>query len=193
MGIYAGAKAMDAEIHLNLIEREIQMDYSLNKYGSIFDSNRSVVLDSEFRNSAFGEKLAYVIIDMALTLSAIPVFCLMPVFTILNKHQITGPKVQYRWQQFLKWYFSTLKGITVQTKSGELNDSKLAFFIPSNIWVEYNLEGDYQRNVRSISLVRNIIERKRYGRFVERRQDGWKVLFEFTEPPKQGCCVLFHL
>jgi hypothetical protein len=193
MGIYAGNKSLDAEITLDFIEREIQMDYSLNDYGNKYNSNTSVKLNDQWLKIPKRERLPYVIKDLILSCIVVPVYLLMPVFTELNQRKITGFKTQYNWQKFLKWFFSNLTGTYQKSHTGPLNGTLLEFKLPLNIWVEYNLTGDYQKYIKSISLKRNLIDHMRYGRFPRQVQKGWKVVFEFVEPPKDGSCGITHL
>lgn len=194
MTLYAGTKSFDAEIILNFIEGSVTMDYTLNKYGNFFESNTSTVLESEFKSKSVSVKLIYLLWNFILLLANPLVLCGMISMGFLgNKKIITNPKIQYYWQCYLKFFYSNLNGIDEQSHEGKLYENKLTFTIPNNLWLEYELKGEYQNKIKSISLLRNIVNRKQFGKFHKRMQRGWKVVFEFIEPPQNGSVKIVYL
>lgn len=168
------------------------MDYSLNKYQIPMNSNRSVCIDDDVWNGLSSiEKLKYGIPNfLFFIITIVPFAVFQIVFTVEQKIGIVGKTAQYEYQKLLKWYYVKLSGIWIQTKSGEYNDRVLTFTVPNNLWIEYYMTEDYQRYVTSVSLIRNFVDYLRGGRFPCRKQQGWNVVFKFSEPPKNGLCSI---
>lgn len=195
MGKYFGNKSLDAEIILSFVMGEVTMDYSLNKFGYPNNSN-SVVMNSEWRNQPFSVKIKCMMLDTLLFVGRIFGATAFPMslFARLTEMKLLkDPKWSYKHQKFLKWYFTNLNGIRQQSHSGELKNLVLMFTIPDNLWVDYELEGEYKEKIKSISLLRNFTVFYRYGRFKEIRQNGWNVVFEFISEPSQGSCVIKYV
>jgi hypothetical protein len=192
MSRYAGLKSLDAEIDLDLVLGEIRMDYSLSKIPAIDSS--SLILDSEWRALPIVTKLKYAAFMIFLLAASLPVGILMLFMTIASENgKITDSNIQYKYQNFLRWYALSINGLSEQLQEGQLRDTVLEFNIQRNVWFEYKLTGDYQEKVKKISLRRRFISFKRYGIFSETRQVGWKVIFEFTEPPQSGKCLIRYV
>lgn len=195
MTLYPGTRSLDAEIFLNFIEGTVTMDYTLNKFGSPYESNDSTVLsNSEWQSTSTALKIIYSFWLLILLLAGILIGCAMPIITTLfHKGIIKNPKLQYYWQNYLKFYYFNLNGTYQQSHNGKLYDKELIFIIPKNIWFKYDLEGEYKDKIKSISLLRNILTRYKFGRFREERQHGWKIIFEFTDPPKKGSATINYV
>jgi hypothetical protein len=170
------------------------MDYTLNKFGNPYSSNDSTVLESEFRAASKKLKIVYGIWLIILIMAAVPVELIMSLITTLTHcGLIKNPKFQYYWQIYLKFFFSNLSGIDEQSHKGRLLENNLIFKIPTNLWLEYRIDGEYRDKIKSISLLRNFVNRKLFGRFHKKVQRGWKVVFEFTDPPQNGSVTITYV
>lgn len=190
---YSGVRALDAEIVLDFVEGIVTMDYSLNKLGSPHLSNNSVVITSEWKSLPFLERIKYALWRAGLAFTSvvgvIPVY--MVCFTLLVEHGIIIDPKKHQWHhEFLKYYFQNLKGVWEQSRCGDLKDTTLEFRIPYNLWFEYELEGEYRDKIESISLLRNIVRQWVCGKFLQTRQDGWKIVFKFGSVPSTGSCIV---
>lgn len=196
MSIYSGNKSLDAEIQLNFEEETIVMDYSLNKFGSPYSSNNSMTLNDEFSTKPFLTKLKYTLIEIFAHIISIPVFSFMPIFTAITEHspwKRKNSKLQYKVQNMYKWVLLHRKGTFTQSHSGALNENKIMFIMPSNLWFEYKLEGEYEEKIKTIELTRNFVPHARFGIFICEKQRGWKTTFEFTSPPQNGSCSITYV
>lgn len=191
---YAGVKSLDAEITLNLLDGNISIDYTHNSSGNPFESNRSATIYSEWKDAPFLTKFLYAL-WWEITHFVMPfgLIFYVPIMTWLGSRQMLSPESQYKHQKFLKWYYIQSSGIRVQRIAGKNDRKTVLFHIDANVWLEYNLCGDYRDKIKSISLKRNFQLFKRFGVFNELRQNGWNVIFEFTEPPQHGSCKIFHV
>ena len=191
---YSGHGGLDAEITLNLVEGSITMDYSLNKFGNPLDSNRSVVLNSTFRKLPPKTQLLEILATAGTgMLGLLGVMFFVPVFTVLVQHKIIkNPRYHYQYQKLLKWYMIRAFGIFEQSHSGP-SDNKLSFFIEKNIWLSYELSGEYQEKIKTVSLKRNFVHLLKFGKFPQEKQYGWNVMFEFTEPMTSGSCTIRYV
>lgn len=194
MTLYPGTKSLDAEITLNFFDGNIVMDYSLNKFGSLYESNTSTILESEWQSASKILKSIYIIWLGVLGLALFAVVIIVTIMTFLSYHRfVTNHKIQYYYQSYLKFFYSNLKGTSEQSFDGLLHQNQLTFTIPTNLWIEYELTGEYQSKIKSISLLRNFVDKKRFGRFKEKIQHGWKVVFEFTDIPQSGSCIIKYV
>jgi hypothetical protein len=191
---YAGARSLDAEIVLDFIKKNVTMDYSLNKFGSSHASNTSVTLNSTFRKLSFHQRLVQVLTSYGiLILLCIPIMFVMPFMSFCTEHKlITNPKIHYRYQKILKYSMLSTRGMSEQERSGELPEPKLIFTISNNVWFEYDLSGEYHDKIKSVSLKRRLLTHYTFGTYPKQQQNGWNVIFEFTDIPKSGSCILRH-
>ena len=188
---YAGVKALDAEITLDFDTKKVTMDYSLNKFGSPYASNNSTVLNSTFKDLSLHKKLLSHVKCIGYIFLSIPVLACSPIHTFLSTHNIVNNAwIDYNYQKLMKHVVIETEGINEQIKSGELFEPTLIFSMPHNLWFEYELDGEYQEKIKSVSLKRKFITRYTYGKYPHQRQVGWNVIFEFTESPKSGSCIL---
>ena len=171
------------------------MDYSLNSFGSPLSSNDSTVISSEWRDASFLRRLPYAAFSLLLFVAFIPLGIFIPTFTAINQYKTIkpGPIWQLRYQKVLKWYSENTIGTIEQSRGGELKDSSLVFVIPNNIWIDYNLKGEYSEKIQTVSLKRRFLTYYRFGKFKEVRQKGWNVVFTFSDPPRSGSCTIRHL
>jgi hypothetical protein len=96
-------------------------------------------------------------------------------------------------QQFMKKRKIITDGIYSQTVSGSQPLPEVVFSVPSNLWFEYALEGDYQKYVKHVSLTRRFVDHKKYGVYPRKVQEGWQIKLEFTQPPKEGSCTINYV
>lgn len=194
MSRYAGCKSLDAEIGLNLITGIVNIDYSLNERSNIFESNIAIRSDNnELKKASFFEKISFTIKDWFFSIIWIPFLIYTIIFTIEERFGIVGATAQYEYQKSLKWFYSNLYGISEQSKIGELYNNNITFNIPHNIWFEYSLSEEYSDYIKSISLKRNYIKFLRSGKYSCLKQNGWNVIFEFTQSPKKGECKIRYV
>jgi hypothetical protein len=192
---YPGKRALDAEITINLLEGSIDMDYSLNKFGDPLDSNHSVAINSTFRKLPKKERLMWACSAGGFRISGtLVIMFLMPLFTFLvGQKIITNPKYHYKYQKLLKEYEEIAFGVFEQFHSGQLPSNYLIFLVGKNIWLEYELTGEYKEKIKTISLKRNFVRMIKFGKFPEEKQDGWNLIFEFTEIPTSGSCLVRYV
>lgn len=191
MAEYAGVKALDAEITLDFDTKKVTMDYSLNRFGSPYASNNSTVLHSTFQKLPFHKRVVEHAKCMGYLVLGIPLMAGSPIHTFLSSNNIINNAwFDYTYQKLLRNMVIATEGIDEQRKEGELLEPILTFSMPHNLWFEYELDGEYQDKIKSISLKRKFITRYTYGKYPKQRQVGWNVIFEFTEPPKSGSCIL---
>jgi len=171
------------------------MDYSLNSFGSPFSSNDSTVISNEWRDAPFLKRLPYAAFSLLLLVAFIPLGILIPTFTAINQSKAIkpGPIWQLRYQKLLKWYLENALGTLEQSREGELKDFVLVFTIPNNIWIYYDLKGEYSEKIQMVALKRRFLIQYKFGRFKEIRQRGWNVVFTFSDLPRSGSCTIRHI
>ena len=193
---YAGNKSLDAEISIDLEKGKIQMDYSLTHLQDPDDSNRSAKLTSKWWGVRESKKVFLkrflVAMGMELFIPFLAIYCAF--FSRLSrKGYLKDPKYQYNHQDFLRKFFTKKEGVWELSHSGPLFEPKVVFWIPGNIWVEYQLEGEYQEKIQTISLVRNFVKFKKFGLYDEVCQNGWLVIFKFSGLPQNGSCLIKYV
>lgn len=188
---YSGNKALDAEITLDFLKKNLTMDYSLNKFGSPYESNTTTTINDSFRVLPLKMRLAESIVAGSTLLCGMPFMMLSPFHTFFTEHKIiTNPMIHYKYQQILKYVLIHTRWMVEQSKSGELFEPVLTFRLQNNVWFEYELDGEYQDKIKTISLKRRFIKKYLFGKYPREQQVGWNVIFEFTEIPKSGSCIL---
>ena len=191
---YAGVKALDAEIILNLIEGTVTMDYSLNKYGNPSESNHSISFNSEWKTQPFYIKYLYILWITFLLFCRIGWSFVVNIFTLLaNRGYIKNPQWQYNYQRFYAWIDSSLTGKWELSKTGALKETTLVLGSINNMLIEYELTGEYKDKIKSVSLLRNFQNHLKFNKFKEVHQNGWNVVFEFTDPPQSGSCTVWYV
>ena len=190
---YGGTKALDAEIKIDFSSNTVLMDYSTVKGNARYDSNRAVVLSSEWKDAPILTRLKYATWITALMF--IKMFGVIGLYTIYftylaNHGIIKSADAQYDHQRLLQYFYSYLYGTKEETVSGECKEDKIVFHFWNNLYLDYELYGDYREKITSISLVRRYVHIKRFGVFAETRQNGWNLIFGFSEPPKNGYCIV---
>jgi len=175
---YTGNKSSDAEITMNLVKGTIDFDYSLNKFGKAGNSNSSCILQKEFRKIS--------LIELIL---AIPYAYAANFAAMLSLPELQKIIPQYTAQKIALWGYKRLHGLQEQQSIGKQETKSVSFFIPINLWFEYELDGDYSNKIHKIELQRRFIRRIYwYGSCF--KQQGWNVIFTFLEPPQYGYVVL---
>jgi hypothetical protein len=195
MTLYAGDRALDAEILLDLAEgKNLTIDYTLNRYQSGMNSNRAVIENHEWKNTSKKEKFKHSMVAAGTGCLIVPLLFLMPLITALvNMGVLNNKNIHYKYQNLLKRITTATGGIWEESCCGEAHQKTITFTIPSNMWFEYELEGDYQTKIKKISLKRNIIKFRMFGKFLQRKQKGWNVIFEFIELPTNGSCTIRYV
>jgi len=194
MSIYSGTRALDAEIVLDLSKGEVTMDYSLNTFGNIFNSNRSVVTNSEWMEMPMKERLKWALYMTGMELLS-PFVALFMVYgsLIMNSKLVKDPNAQHDYQKILKWYYGQVRGIAEQKREGRLAEAHLKFELPNNMWLTYEMTGEYQDKATKISLLRNMVTQYKFGKFRRDKQDGWNFIIEFADPPANGSCTIKYI
>ncbi len=189
---YIGERSHDAEIVVDFFKKNVTMDYTLNRYGNPHNSNGSAVLSDKLRSIPFtiqiyeGTRAALIYFCVW-----IPAGLMMPVMTSLVENKIiTNGNIHYKYQQLLKYGMANTHGLIEQKKSGQLFESTFSFKIKNNIWFEYELYGEYQDKIKTISLRRNFINKLMFGKYPKVQQSGWNVIFEFDGIPQSGSCIM---
>ena len=192
MSQYAGVKSLDAEITLNLSDGTINLDYYSN--GSLYNSNTSAVLKSDWRSASGRTRFKYALWwEYLKFVMPFALIFYLPAVTYLGSKGKLSQKFQYEHQKFLKWYCTNVDGIKTQYVAGRHDGTIVKFHVDTNIWFEYLLNGDYQKKIRKVSLLREYRPFLKHGKFEEIRQDGWNIVFEFSEPLKEGFCEIHYV
>jgi hypothetical protein len=194
MGTYYGSKSLDAEIILDLEKGTLTTDYSLNKFGSPFSSNNSVIRNSEWLEIPIKKRLPWALYVTGLAFLG-PFMALFMFYgtIIFNSKHVKDHKAQHEYQKILRWYYSIIRGIGEKTCEGKLVEPILKFEIPNNMWLTYEMTGEYKDKVRKISLMRNMVKNYKFGKFPREKQDGWNFIFEFSEIPASGSCRVKYI
>jgi len=190
---YGGTKALDAEMKIDLINNTILLDYSTVTGVARGNSNTGIVLSSEWECAPTLTQLKYVLWAMAIALIRVfvvfPLYCIY--FTVLaNYGVIKSADAHFDHQNLLKYVYTFVFGTVEKVTSGELKEPQLVVYTSNNLYFEYVLEGEYKEKIKSVSLVRHYGAWKRFGVFREVRQYGWNLIFEFSDPPKSGSCIV---
>jgi len=165
------------------------MDYSTVKGMARYDSNHSVFKKDDWITQPLHVRLMYAAWIEALMLTR-PVFGLYQLYFLflVNHGWITSADAHYDHQRLMKYYNSFTDGTCEKSRSGPLDSKRLAFTVPSNMFLDYWLTGEYKEKVTSIALTRRYLKFKKFGVFERVRQSGWLLTFEFSSPPQEGSC-----
>lgn len=77
-----------------------------------------------------------------------------------------------------------------QITIGKQETNVLKIHVPNNLYIDYVLDGDYNKQIRSISLTRNLIKQIVFGIQQRQVQVGWNITFLFKKPPEYGYCIV---
>jgi hypothetical protein len=197
MSRYDGNRSLDAEIYLNFENGELKMDYSKNKYGNPFNSQTCIMSSTDSSNTEWRKEPLKVRTKHAFIHSISNNSRILPIVFLHSLLSYVGiirnPETHYKVQRFMRWRQIKTDGIYSQTVSGEQHDPYVVITLPSNMWFEYALEGEYREYIRKLSFTRRFVDHKRYGIYPQRKQEGWNVIFDFTQPPKSGSCTVSYV
>lgn len=194
MTIYHGNKSLDAEIFVDLKTGEMVMDYTLNKVASRYSSNDSAVLKDEFESLPNKQKWIEVVkrIPASLFGLAYLVFTVPVVTFALHRGILKNENYQVEHQKFMKKIYVESIFSVQEVIEGPQDRNSIEIYLPNNLWMQYNLEGEYQKEVKSIELKRRFVTRKKFGIYEQIVQRGWNLIFTFEHPPQSGRCVVEH-
>ena len=190
---YIGNKSVDAELEVDFNDGIIKMDYTNSFYdGCMFDSNKTLILENR-KLAGKPLRIVYKIFNIYLCF-AIASLVLEVLKTIIEKmfnKQWIKYNLQYYYQFALKELVFIYRGFNEEVKRGDLGYKILSFNIPTNLYFEYELLGDYTHEIKSIKLERRFV--KVLNPVTEIiKQSGWVVIFEFNNPPKHGECKITY-
>jgi len=191
---YGGTKALDAEIKINFSDNSILMDYSTVIGDAVYDSNTSHRLKDDWKQQTFLMRLSWIVWIEILRFTH-PIFKLYQFYfiTLVNRGWITSEEAHYDHQMLMRYFYSFLHSTYSETKSGPVVGNELVFRVPTNMFVDYELTGDYKEKISSISIKRRYQRNFRFGRFERIIQDGWDLVFEFVSSPEHGSCIVTSL
>ncbi len=175
---YTGNKSSDAEIVMDLSKGIITFDYSLNVFGNPYNSNTSCTLQKEYNKLKPSEAFLNPFYDIIALYAR---FATLPIFQKIIP--------QYEAQKITLWAMKRLHGLQEQHVIGKQETKTVTFYIHVNLWFEYELEGDYKDKIQKVELRRRFV-RKIYKDSSCFKQDGWNVIFIFSESPQHGNIVL---
>lgn len=192
---YIGNRSLDAEISIDFRTGKVLMDYSSNSFHDPLNSNTSMVEDE--RNQwlnlpkwkmhllaiIFGQRYAWEFL----------VGILMGISTRLMRRKLFPEKLHYPYQNFLKNYYRLFYGTYHESFEGEMAGTILQVPVDKNIWVSYELEGDYEKYISQIHFDRRIREFHKFDNYPLFVQDGWVLTFEFEQPPQNGSCKVTYV
>lgn len=193
MTTYAGNKSLDAEIYLDLKSGEMTMDYSMNKFGDPYNSNYCCT-KNDFKKEPFSVILfEYLsIFPYSLFLISYMAFLVPLIAFAYSKNLIKTKNFQIEHQRLLKTLVTKVRGSYIQEVMGPIKSYIIGFVIPHNLFIQYTLDGDFEKYVSSISLKRNMEKSLFRGKYEIISQRGWAIEFEFIQPPQNGTCKIIY-
>lgn len=185
---------MDSEMFIDLTKGTIKFDYSLNKYQddllssnqSFFDFNNNVDYDIE---TSFIKR-----IKTFLFIYKLLIITLLYRYSVIFNRKITceGKDIAYAHQEANIHYIIDRFGTSEYTFDGRHNSKEITYHLTSNLWFEYELEGDYRDKIKSIELKRRFV-RNIHKVGISDQQDGWNLSFRFKGIPMYGKCIIRYL
>lgn len=171
------------------------MDYSKNVFHNPADSNSSTRNDftNTWKNLPLWKRIPIATLYLSKILFVCAVAIEMSIVTPISHRGWLPHWFHYPYQAFLKWFFITFNGIYTEIYDGDLGSDHIRFQIPQNIWFGYELSGDYEKYITKVSFVRNYRRFKKYNMFDQLVQNGWLIVFEFSQPPKAGSCKVEYV
>jgi hypothetical protein len=191
MSTYFGNRALDSEVFIDFSNNTFVLDYSLNN-GNVFDSSYSVTKSSEFETSEYTTRKYWELSSAGFALFYTFFYKYMAALVtyLVNKNIITSNRVKLYHQSMMRDLFIIISGFHEETVTGYLGSAQKQFIIPTNVYIEYLLDGDYKKYITKISLTRRFVTTYRHGKFKEELQMGWLVTFDFSEIPVKGSLVI---
>ncbi len=191
---YEGKGSMDSEMFIDLNKGTIKFDYSLNKCqddlldsnNSFFDFNNNIDYDVE---TSFITKIKKV-----LYLYKLLIITLLYRYSVIFNRKIkwNGQDIAYAHQEANIHYIIDRFGISEYTFEGRHNSKEIIYHLSSNLWFEYELEGDYKEKVISLELKRRFV-RNIHKVGISDQQDGWNLVLKFRGIPMHGKCIIRYL
>lgn len=193
MGVYSGDKSLDAEIYLNLITGELTMDYSMNKYGTPYNSN-DLVLTNDLRNMPRNLRLKRIATNLLFTTFMIMYGMTTAVLTFLTAHgKVKNKNYQIEHQKLMKYVSERCFGIVTYEIEAPIRELVVTVPLRRNLWVGYNLNGECRDKIKSIALKRRIVTHILEGKYRRESQSGWNLILEFTDYPQTGKCIIEYV
>jgi len=191
---YSGNRSVDAEIELDIENGVIHMDYTDSFYPGAWQNSNTRLVKEVYHE--YNRCILFRLSDaIYCAFSTWILLLIILIKTILEKFFYkywVKYDLQYKYQSILKLHFRTMHGMFETVISGKLNEKRLVIPIRSNIWMDYEIIGDYSTYITKVSLKRRFITKHTYYSSVK-KQDGWEVIFEFNDIPLEGKCVLKHI
>lgn len=191
---YLGKKSMDSEMFIDLAKGTIKFDYTLNKYQddllssnqSFFDFNNNIDYETDDSLKSF--------IKERLSLYKVLIIHLLYIISVKYNRKISwnGQDIAYANQEAEIYYMRTQYGTSEYTFEGRHNSKELIYHLSSNLWFEYELEGDYRNKIISIELKRRFV-RNIHKVGISNQQDGWNLRLMFSGIPMHGKCIIRYL
>jgi len=183
---YIGSHHLDAEIHIDFSDRNITMDYSKNEDNDSFSlgSNNGVVYDNKWLLIPYKERLIqatkFVMVMLFISPVIFPFYVLFGTL-FLNSRFGSHPQLHYLDQRIKKWVYLNMTGLYEVIR--KVDDSRIVIPVPNNLWIEYEISDAAAEKITGVHLMRRFLNYYRYGMSHEIRQDGWEMIFEFSEVP----------
>lgn len=189
--MYIGKKSLDAEILIDFPKGVINMNYVLNRFQSDeLDSNTSYFTlegDDEYNKKV---KNTYFSISEIIKYRLLKYRFLLLLF--LLRFPKIKKRIQFDSQKTTEEYYRQSNGVSEYKKEGRLNTTEFLYHLNNNIWFEYELSGDYEKNIQTIELKRRMVKNT-YKSETFHSQDGWNLIFTFSTPPNDGSCIIRYL
>lgn len=191
---YLGKRSMDSEMFIDLEKGTIKFDYSLNKYQqdllssnqSFFDFNNNIDYDVE--TSLITKIKTFLSIYKLLIIHLLYRYSV----TFNRKIKWGGQDIAYVHQEAQINHIITHFGTSEYTFEGRHTSKEIIYHLSSNLWFEYELEGDYRDKVKSIELKRRFVRNiHKFG--ISDQQDGWNLILNFRGIPMHGKCIIRYL
>lgn len=186
-----GHRSTDAEIFFDIDDRRLTFDYSLtdrrcpvNNNDVIYEQDKLNVFTQIYLEFVYFFRFCYGMLGGVLA-------NFVMVFEHILYPQNNHFKTQQIFQNFMKICCDREQYDNITF--GKYDCNILKIHIPKNLYVKYFLEGDYQNQIKKISLKRNIVRVLRYNKQQIHKQDGWNMIFEFKTPPEHGSCIVRYL
>ena len=191
---YEGKRSMDAEMLIDLEKGTVLFDYTLNKFQddllssnqSFFDFNNNVDYDTDTSLKSF--------LRMKISDNKARLIHLLYIISVKYNLKLKweGRDIAYANQEVTINFLRTHYGTSEYTFEGQHNSNILTYHLTSNLWFEYELEGDYRDKIKNIELKRRFV-RNVHEVGISDQQDGWDLIFKFHGIPMHGKCIIRYL
>ncbi len=191
---YIGKRSMDSEMFIDLEKGTVLFDYTLNKFQddllssnqSFFNFNNNVDYDTDTSLKSF--------LRMKISDNKARLIHLLYIISVKYKFKLKwdGRDIAYANQEATINYIKRHYGISEYTFEGQHNSNILTYHLTSNLWFEYELEGDYRDKIKNIELKRRFV-RNIHENGISDQQDGWDLIFNFGGIPMHGKYIIRYL